>query len=290
MPTRPGHKRGDMSVPTRFAPAFSLAPLTLPQHRPAAFLRCAARAGFRQVALRLIGGDPHDPPVDMAPLVRSERELAEVRAILAGEGLAIREIEVLMLEPHTDVAASRPMIETAAMLGARHLVVCVGDPDLSRAADLLAAAVLLARAHGLLIELEFLPYTALKTIDAAAALIEASKAADVGILVDALHLTRSGGGAIDVARQLPDRLRCLQLCDAPLARPADLIGESRGHRLAPGSGWIDLAALVRAMPEGTAISIEAPNVGREAEIGPLAHIAELKHAAERLIERIEERA
>ncbi len=266
----------------------SLAPLSLPDLGPAEFLRCAGAAGYDGVALRLIGGDPARPPADMAPLVRSESELPELRAILNGEGLAVTEIEVLLIGPDTDVAASRPMLAMAAALGARHLVTCIADPDPARAADRLAQADALARDHGLRIELEFVPYTELKTIEAAAALIDRAGLADPGILVDALHLARSGGDVAAVTRQAPARLRCLQLCDAPLAAPADIIRESREHRRAPGEGALDLAGLLRAMPAGTSISVEAPDIARQAAIGPVAHAIQLKEAARRLIETIGE--
>ncbi|WP_176489052.1 sugar phosphate isomerase/epimerase family protein [Rhizorhabdus dicambivorans] len=268
----------------------SLAPLSLPDLGPAAFVRAAGQAGYRHVALRLIGGDPVNPPVDMACLVRSLAELPELRRILDGEGLSVAELEVLLIAADTDIAASRPMLEMGAVLGARHLVVGIADPDSLRAADRLADAAALARDHGMVIELEFVPYTELKTIGAALALIEASGATDAAILVDALHLARSGGDAAAVAAVPRERLRCLQLCDATRAAPANLIKESRTHRLAPGAGELDLRGMLRAMPADAALSVEIPDIARLSAIGPVTYATELRQAVECLLETIEEEA
>lgn len=265
----------------------SLAPLSLPDSGPAAFLRCAGSAGYDHVALRLIGGDPGHPPADMVPLVRSASELADLRAILDGEGLTVREIEVMTIGPDTDIAASRPMLDMAARLGASHLVVCIADPDMGRAAERLAEIAGLARAHGLLVEVEFVPYTELRTIEAATDLIRRSGAEDVGILIDALHLARSGGDPAAVAAVAPERLRCLQLCDARRSSPADLIHEARTCRQAPGTGELDLAGLLRAMPADAALCVEAPHIEREAAIGSVAFAVELRVATESLLAALE---
>jgi sugar phosphate isomerase/epimerase len=271
----------------------SLAPLTLPALGPAAFLRCAAAAGYREVALRLIGGDPLDPPADMPPLVRHAGELPELRAILDGEGLSVSELEVLTIAPATDIAASRPMLEMGAALGARELVLCIDDADRGRAADRLAEAAALAGELGLFVDVEFVPYMHLRTIGEAAALLAASGAANAAILVDALHLARSGGDAATVAAMPRPLFRYLQLCDAPLAAPGDLaglMGQAREARLDPGKGGLDVAALVRAMPGDMPVSVEVPNVVRIAALGAVRHAVLVREATERLLIRIEEEA
>ena len=84
---------------------------------------------------------------------------------------------------------------------------------------------------------------------------------NAGILVDALHLIRSGGRPADVAALKPGTVSYVHLCDA-LAReiaPADFAEEARTNRLYPGEGGLPLGELLQALPADTPLSLEAPN-------------------------------
>jgi sugar phosphate isomerase/epimerase len=85
-----------------------------------------------------------------------------------------------------------------------------------------------------------------------------------GLLVDALHLSRSGGSPMDL-RTAPARLiRSAQLCDAVAERPTTpeaLIKEARSARLPPGHGALPLRDLLAELPDGTALSVEVPMSG-----------------------------
>jgi sugar phosphate isomerase/epimerase len=68
------------------------------------------------------------------------------------------------------------------------------------------------------------------------------------------------------------------VCDAPGAGPAasreDAVREAVGHRLAPGEGVLPLLDLLRALPPGAPISVEAPNpAARDDPHGWLRHLA-----------------
>ncbi|WP_165323134.1 sugar phosphate isomerase/epimerase family protein [Rhizorhabdus phycosphaerae] len=266
-------------------PRLSLAPLSLPELTPDLFLRAAAAAGFSRVALRLFGGDAAKPRILSPALVESPAMVAELGRIAAGEAVAVAEIEVLMIGRSSDIAACEPMLAAAAGIGVGQLVACVVDEDLGRAAERVRDLALLARSHGIRLGLEFAPTTRLRSLDAALALIEATGEADIGIVVDALHLARSGGTAADVAAAPGDRLCLLQLCDAPLVAPVnpeDRMREARERRLVPGAGEIDLVSLVAAMPAGASFSVEVPDAERVARLGPVGHARGVREAAERL--------
>ena len=85
--------------------------------------------------------------------------------------------------------------------------------------------------------------------------------AGAALVVDALHLARTGSSAEEV-RTLPDHwLSYVQLCDAPKEAPPDhagLITEARTDRLLPGSGALPLHELIDAFPAGAVYSVEAP--------------------------------
>ena len=138
------------------------------------------------------------------------------------------------------------------------------DPELSRAADNLGRLADHAARHDIKIAIEFMRWRAAATIEDAARLAQACGRGNVGILLDALHLSRSGGSPASVAALPPELILYLQICDAPAAQPADTaacIAEARGARLLPGEGELWLAQLMSALSPDIAISIETPHRG-----------------------------
>ena len=134
----------------------------------------------------------------------------------------------------------------------------------------------LAAPFGLVMDLEYMVFSGVKSLGAALALVEAAARPNLGVLVDALHWVRAG----DIAHlQRSDRLGYVQLCDGPLRGPGEtqaLIQEARTRRLAPGEGEFPLRDLLMAMPANCVASIEVPlPPGCE----PLAHACHLAHAA-----------
>lgn len=266
-------------------PRLSLAPLSLPDLAPDAFIRTAAQAGYSRVCLRVFGGDAARPRLLSPALVEGPAMAAELGRIASGEGVAITEIEVLMIGRNSDVAACEPMLAAAATIGAGLLTVCVVDEDSGRAAERLGALARLAAAHRIGIGLEFAPSTQLRSLGEAIGLLAKIGDSNISVVVDALHLTRSGACAVDIAASRAAPLRLLQLCDAPIAMPADpadRLREAREARLVPGEGEIDLMALIRAMPEDCAFSVEVPDARRVARLGATGHARGLREAAERL--------
>jgi sugar phosphate isomerase/epimerase len=53
----------------------------------------------------------------------------------------------------------------------------------------------------------------------------------------------------------------MQLCDAPAERPTNIEGllhQARAERLMPGDGGLDLAGILRAVPDDLPIGLEIP--------------------------------
>lgn len=122
-------------------------------------------------------------------------------------------------------------------------------------------AVLCHAAHerGLRVMLEFIPYARVRSLPEAHALLAEVAPANAGLLVDALHLSRSGGHPTDLANFDPLLLSYMHLCDATLCPSADLRAEGRTGRLYPGEGELWLADFVAAFPAGALAAIEAPS-------------------------------
>lgn len=279
----------DQSKPAagQFARRVSLAPLSLPYLGPAEFLSCAARAGFRDVALRAIPGDPRLRPADM-PCLIDPRSVPELVRQLDAEGLSVTELEYVLGAPGLDLDACEEAFGIGATLGARWIVMGNDDPDPHAAADRLAAIAERGARFGMGVVVEFVPYAVTRTLDDAAKLVSSS-GSDAHILIDAFHLARSGGLPTDPASYPGELFPYLQICGVPDARStdiADIRREAREARGIPGSGSFDLAALIASLPEGLPLSIEAPDIVRIACAGPLRYAIALREAVDALVDPI----
>jgi len=101
----------------------------------------------------------------------------------------------------------------AAEVGAATLLTVVADTDRGRALERFGALCDVAASCGLDVALEFMRWSQVSTIDAAAAFRDEADRPNAGICIDALHLSRSGGDPAAI----PPRPRAgsfLQMCDA----------------------------------------------------------------------------
>ncbi|KWX24985.1 AP endonuclease [Mycolicibacterium wolinskyi] len=238
-----------------------LAPLTVLELSPPDMVSCAAAAGYHAVGLRLIratADEPQRPTIGMTPLIRQTRER------LDDTGIELRDIEVLRLTPTTRVRDDfEAFLETGAYLGAGEILVAGNDPDMSRAAANLAELAELADGYGLTPNIEPMPYNDVRDVTEAASLIERAGHRNIGLLIDPIHYYRGHNVLADLAALPASWFRYLQLCDAPTELPSSteaLVYQSRVARLLPGSGGLDLLALLLAIPPHTPVSVEAPVV------------------------------
>ena len=112
---------------------------------------------------------------------------------------------------------------------------------------------------GVVVVLEFLPIFTIGTLDEAVAVVTEVGQPNGAVLVDTLHLARSGGSPDDL-RGVPARLLpYLQVADAPAEPPAtdrDALRDEALHgRMLPGEGALPLAAALAAVPD-VPLSIE----------------------------------
>jgi sugar phosphate isomerase/epimerase len=248
---------------------------------PVDFVRAAAAAGFQRVGLRL---HPAFPGAPFYELPTGSPAARDVRAALDDHGVALHDIEFVVLSPDFRPDTLTAMLEGAAALGARRLSVCGDDPEEGRLVQTFGALCDLCAGVGMSVDLENMGWRSVATFDAALRVVEASGRANAGVLVDALHLFRNGGRAEDVARAPVGRIAALQLCDVQGAAPTQadaMVAEARGGRFAPGEGELPLADLVAAAPADAAISVEVPIAdGRDVA----DHLANLARCARRVVD------
>jgi sugar phosphate isomerase/epimerase len=236
----------------------SLAALTVLELSPPQQVLCAAHAGYTHVGLRLVPATPNEPVWDS---VGDTALIRDTRRALRDTGVQVLDVEILRLKPDTDVRGFEPLLETAASLGARHLLVAGNDADEARLTDNFARMCELAAPRALIACIEPMPWTDVRDIVQAAHVVEQAGCDNAGVLIDAIHFDRADSRLEQIAGIATRRLRYLQLCDAPAHRPTTLDGllhQARAARLPPGEGELDLIGLLKAMPPGVPLSLEVP--------------------------------
>jgi sugar phosphate isomerase/epimerase len=219
----------------------------------------AATAGFKSVGLRITGRRPEDeyPRV----LGRSEA-IRAIRRRLNDEGLRLSSTIGYGFFPDVEMADHARVLEATAELGAELVMLNVYLDDHKSVADSLAEFCSLAIPYNVRVGIEFIPFSQIKTIEDADKVITMSGAPNAGIVVDALHLARSGGVPSDLAKIDQARIYIGQICDGMklVTPPSDdeLRAEARAHRLYPGEGEFPLREMLDALPSEIEIEFEVP--------------------------------
>lgn len=238
--------------------ALSLSALTVLELTPPQMVECAAQAGYEYVGLRLLPATDQEVRHEIVGDTSLKREtLARLRHL----GIKVLDVEILRLKPETNVADYAPVLETAAELGARYVLVAGNDPDEARTAERLAQLCDLARPLGLSPSVEPMPWTHAKDITQAARIVKAAGRSNIGLIIDPLHFDRANSSIDELAALPREYFGYLQFCDAPAEHPTDLetlLFQARCERMIPGEGGIDLAGILRALPDDLPVSIEVP--------------------------------
>lgn len=246
--------------------ALGLAHFTVLELPPLDLLKLAAGMGYASVGLRLHPAFPGAPYYEIAP---GSEQMREMRRRIEGDGIGVYDIEFVVVDADFEPARLAPILESAGLLGARRLSVCGDDPDRGRLAANFAALCDLAAGFGMGVDLECMAWRRVASLADAVRVVAAAGRPNGGVLVDALHLSRTGGTPADVLAVPPGLIVSAQLCDAPAGLPADMdaiIQEARSGRLPPGQGALPLHALLAQLPDETVLSVEVPmGKGRPAE-------------------------
>ena len=236
----------------------SLAHLTLLHLSPPELIRVAAGAGYDFVGLRLLPATPGGPAYLLgdAPMVR------ETKRAIADTGVGVFDVEIVWLKPETRAENFKACLELGAELGARAVLVVGSDPERERLVDQFAAVCDIAAPLGLTINLEAMRFSTVRSVGEALAVALASGRDNAGVLIDTLHF-HFCDNSLDDLQDIPERmLNYMQVCDGPADRPHSddaMIQVARGGRLLPGEGAIDLASILRRLPQTLPVSLEAPN-------------------------------
>lgn len=253
----------------------SLASGVVPEFGPVDTIEAAAAAGFDMVGLWV------DPAEWTAAHTR------DARAALAATGLPLLDVEVVWIKPETPMDDYRKVIDVGAELGARNVLCVSSDPDHARTADVLAQLCRHAEDSAIRVALEFGIFTEVKNLAQALAVLNRFDHPLRAVLVDPIHVDRSGTSIADIAQIDPALLPYAQFCDAPAERPdpADfnaVIRDAIDLREQCGEGALPLAALYHALPPGIPLAIELRSLAlREAFPHPALRAAAVADATRR---------
>ncbi|MEO5898568.1 MAG: sugar phosphate isomerase/epimerase [Ilumatobacteraceae bacterium] len=221
---------------------FSLAPAHPIEDR----VRLAAEHGFAGIGL-YVG--------QYAQLERDGFAPHGLRELLAEHGICLAEIEVI-----PGLGADGPGGERAAEMEvtawrmadefeSRYLqVIGPSGDDAAMAGAAFGALCDRAGDHGLVVGLEFLPFTDVVSVHDARRIVEAADRPNGGVCVDIWHVER-GVRDLDAIASLPGgRITGIQLSDGPHAPVnGDYYTDCLENRLPPGAGAFDIAALLEAV-------------------------------------------
>jgi sugar phosphate isomerase/epimerase len=247
---------------------YSLAHLTVLSLGPAEMIEAAARAGYPYASLRATRVTPAEPLYDLG---RDRALMRETKARMAATGVKIHDVELFRMDPSLEPEQFKPELDAAAELGARHIIAQLPDPDRARADDRFARLCDMANALGIFVSLEFPHWTETGNLTEAARVVRAVQKSNAGILIDMLHMARSGSSVEELAKLPREWFRFAHVCDAEARCPDTMDGmirTARDERAFPGEGTIDVKGILAAMPSDIPYSLEIPRQVLTMAVGP----------------------
>jgi sugar phosphate isomerase/epimerase len=191
--------------------------------------------------------------------VRKSYSFQDMKHILDANGIINIEVEWLLDWFCTDArrAASdetrKLLLDAAEALRARHIKIgdlgndCADVPQLTEA---FAPLCRQAAERGTNVLFEMLPaqFSRAPSLDQVLAIIRGSGASNGGIMLDNLHLQRTGTDPAEIVRKLGPRVLIgVEINDGSLAMPVKFEDSVVNKRLLPGDGEFDIAAFLQAV-------------------------------------------
>ena len=226
----------------------SLATGNLPEFTPVEVVNAAAEASWAACGVWF------DPATWTPQTTRETRRAFDV------SGVAPFDIEVAWIKPGGHDPDHERLFAAGGEIGARHALVVSSDPDVQATKRKFERLCQLGERFDIDVSFEFLPITEVKSLPAALEIVVGVGHPRGRLLVDALHLARSGGDPDDLIGLPPNLFAYMQICDAPAQLPAmdyaTVLEEAVDGRLMPGEGALPLRRLLAALPETLPIAPE----------------------------------
>lgn len=252
---------------------------------PVEFVNLAADLGCQHISTGLTSFD--FGVCDYAPFsLRDDAALRrEMMAAMRDRGVSISLGEGLTVRTGGDVRNYASDLDIMCELSVDRINTVSMDPDLNRSFDQFGILAEMAASRGVETTTELAPSLTVADLPTALAAVRHVGRPDFRLLIDTMHLVRSGSGPADIAALDPDLIGYVQLCDAPLEpRFESYFEESMFERMAPGSGELGLRELVAVLPRDRVFGLEVPlRSEAEAGIGPHERLGKCVEAARSLL-------
>ena len=182
----------------------------------------------------------------------------EVKKRIDHWGIEAVDMEVIRLGKNFE--KGKALIEAACEVGAKNILVVSSLHSSEETADQLSHLCSLAKAGDITICLEFMKFTSVKSLSDALEVVKLVDAPNVGILLDLLHVVRSGTTFKEIEACDPNLFPYAQWCDGT-AQPvgwsdSELITDALDDRLIPSEGKLDALKFESLFDTGVPFSIE----------------------------------
>ena len=252
---------------------------------PLEFVNLAADLGCQHISTGLTSFD--FGVCDYAPFsLRDDAALRrEMIAVMRDRGVSISLGEGLTIRPGMSAKNHQSDLDIMCELGVKRINTVSMDPDLHRTFDEFAILTDMAAARGLETTTELSPSLTIGDLPTALAAVRHVGRPNFRLLIDTMHVIRSGSSVADIAALDPQLIAYIQLCDAPRKpRFESYFEEAMFERMAPGTVELCLRELVAVLPRDRVYSLEVPlRSEAKAGIGPHERLRKCVEAARNLL-------
>lgn len=251
---------------------------------PVEFVNLTADLGCRYMSA-VVQGLPL-VPLGYPPFSLKDAQLRrDVLAAMDRRGVTISLGDGFLVLPDADMHAFTADLDALAELGVPRINVVSLDPDLGRTFDQFAILTELGAQRGIETVVEPVPGLTVGDLPTALAARQHVGRSDFRLLIDTMHLVRSGSSAADVAALDPDQIGYAQLNDTTLQPRGDnYMEEAMFERKVPGEGELPLREILSALPPDIVIEIEVPRRSLAlADVSPIDRLRPCVEAARRLL-------
>jgi len=220
--------------------------------------------------------------------LKDARLRRDMLAAMDHRGVTISLGDGFLIMPDAEMRTFTADLDALAELGVPRINVVSLDPDLGRTFDQLAVLTELAAQRGIQTLVEPVPGLTVGDLPTALAARQHVGRSDFRLLIDTMHLVRSGSCAADVAALDPDHIGYAQLNDTTLRPRGDnYMEEAMFERMVPGEGELPLREILSALPPDIVIEIEVPRRSLALDgVGPIDRLRPCVEAARRLLSEI----
>ena len=212
----------------------------------------------------------------------------DLLAAMSHRGVAISLGDGFLVLPGAEMEAFGADLDVLAELGVPRINVVSLDPDLGRTFDQFAALTELAAQRNIRTAVEPVPGLTVGDLPTALAAEEHIGRPEFQLLIDTMHLVRSGSGAADLEALEPNQIGYAQLCDTTLqARSDNYADEAVFERMVPGEGELPLSDILSVLPSDIVIELEVPRRSLAlAGVSPIDRLRPCVEAARRLLSEL----